>query len=288
MSARVVIASCVLLGANISAQETRIEKGEYLLHAAGCISCHTADEDDAVPLAGGRALETPFGTFYSPNITPDRQTGIGDWTDEDFLNALWDGISPNGKHYYPAFPYTSYTGMTKVDALAIKAYLFSRQPVSRVNRENDLPWYMFTRLAPGAWKLLNFESKRFEPDPGRGDDWNRGAYLVRHLAHCGECHTPRNQFGKLLSDRELAGNPEGPEGEKMPDITPNRDTGIGRWSMDEIDFFLQLGMLPDGDFVGSLMSEVIDDNTGNLTEADRHAIAVYLKSVPASKNAQIK
>jgi mono/diheme cytochrome c family protein len=288
MSARVVIASCVLLGANISAQETRIEKGEYLLHAAGCISCHTADEDDAVPLAGGRALETPFGTFYPPNITPDRQTGIGDWTDEDFLNALWDGISPNGKHYYPAFPYTSYTGMTKVDALAIKAYLFSRQPVSRVNRENDLPWYMFTRLAPGAWKLLNFESKRFEPDPGRGDDWNRGAYLVRHLAHCGECHTPRNQLGKLLSGRELTGNPEGPGGEKMPDITPNRDTGIGRWSVDEIDFFLQLGMLPDGDFVGSLMSEVIDDNTGNLTEADRHAIAVYLKSVPASKNAQQK
>ena len=239
-----------------------------------------------MPLAGGRALETPFGTFYPPNITPDRQTGIGDWTDEDFLNALWDGISPNGKHYYPAFPYTSYTGMTKVDALAIKAYLFSRQPVSRVNRENDLPWYMFTRLAPGAWKLLNFESKRFEPDPGRGDDWNRGAYLVRHLAHCGECHTPRNQLGKLLSGRELTGNPEGPGGKKIPDITPNRDTGIGRWSVDEIDFFLQLGMLPDGDFVGSLMSEVIDDNTGNLTEADRHAIAVYLKSVPASENAQ--
>ena len=286
MWARVVIASCILVAANISAQETRIEKGEYLLHAAGCISCHTADEDDAVPLAGGRALETPFGTFYPPNITPDRQTGIGDWTDEDFLNALWDGISPNGKHYYPAFPYTSYTGMTKVDALAIKAYLFSRQPVSRVNRENDLPWYMFTRLAPGAWKLLNFESKRFEPDPGRGDDWNRGAYLVRHLAHCGECHTPRNQLGKLLSGRELTGNPEGPGGKKIPDITPNRDTGIGRWSVDEIDFFLQLGMLPDGDFVGSLMSEVIDDNTGNLTEADRHAIAVYLKSVPASENAQ--
>ena len=286
MWARVVIASCILVAANISAQETRIEKGEYLLHAAGCISCHTADEDDAVPLAGGRALETPFGTFYPPNITPDRQTGIGDWTDEDFLNALWDGISPNGKHYYPAFPYTSYTGMTKVDALAIKAYLFSRQPVSRVNRENDLPWYMFTRLAPGAWKLLNFESKRFEPDPGRGDDWNRGAYLVRHLAHCGECHTPRNQLGKLLSGRELTGNPEGPGGKKIPDITPNHDTGIGRWSVDEIDFFLQLGMLPDGDFVGSLMSEVIDDNTGNLTEADRHAIAVYLKSVPASENAQ--
>jgi mono/diheme cytochrome c family protein len=286
MWTRAVIASCVLFAAGISAQETGIERGEYLLHAAGCISCHTVDEDDAVPLAGGRALETPFGTFFSPNITRDRQTGIGDWTDEEFLNALWNGVSPTGKHYYPAFPYTSYTGMTKADVLAIKAYLFSREPASRVNRENELPWYMFTRLAPGAWKLMNFESKRFKPDSDKGDDWNRGAYLVRHLAHCGECHTPRNQLGQLLADHELAGNPHGPGDEKVPDITPNRETGIGRWSVDEIEFFLQLGMLPGGDFVGSLMSEVIDDNTGELTAADRHAIAVYIKSVPASETAQ--
>ncbi|MDH3509297.1 MAG: cytochrome c [Gammaproteobacteria bacterium] len=286
MWTRAVTAGCVLFAAAISAQETRIERGEYLLQAAGCISCHTADEDNALPLAGGRALETPFGTFFSPNITPDRRTGIGEWTDEDFLNALWNGLSPTGKHYYPAFPYTSYTGMTKVDALAIKAYLFTREPAYQVNRENELRWYMFTRLAPGAWKLMNFESKRFAPDPDRGDDWNRGAYLVRHLGHCGECHTPRNSLAKLITERELAGNPDGPDGEKMPDITPNRETGIGRWSVDEIELFLQIGMLPDGDFVGSLMSEVIDDNTGNLTAEDRQAIAVYLKSIPASATAQ--
>lgn len=283
MWARAVTAGCFLVAASISAQETAIERGEYLLHAAGCISCHTEDKDDAVPLAGGRALETPFGTFYSPNITPDRETGIGDWTDEDFLNALWNGVSPSGKHYYPAFPYTSYTGMTNIDVLAIKSYLFSQEPVRRVNQENELPWYMFTRLAPGAWKLMNFESHRFVPDPDKGEDWNRGAYLVRHLAHCGECHTPRSKLGKLLTDRELSGNPDGPGGEKIPDITPNRDTGIGGWSMDEIEFLLQLGMLPGGDFAGSEMSEVIDDNTSNLTEADRHAIAVYLKTVAASQ-----
>jgi mono/diheme cytochrome c family protein len=133
---------------------------------------------------------------------------------------------------------------------------------------------------------MNFESKRFAPDPDRSADWNRGAYLVRHLGHCGECHTPRNSLGKLITERELAGNPDGPDGEKMPDITPNRETGIGRWSVDEIELFLQIGMLPDGDFVGSIMSEVIDDNTGNLTAEDRQAIAVYLKSVPASENAK--
>jgi mono/diheme cytochrome c family protein len=281
--ARAFIAGYLLFVATASGQNTSIKRGEYLLHAAGCISCHTEDKNDAVPLAGGRALETPFGTFFSPNITPDRETGIGDWTDENFLSALWNGVSPDGKHYYPAFPYTSYTGMTKVDVLAIKAYLFSLDPVRRSNKENELPWYMFTRLAPGAWKMMNFESKRFEPDPGQNDVWNRGAYLVRHLGHCGECHTPRNNLGKMLTARELAGNTAGPDGEKIPDITPNRESGIGRWSNSEIEFFLQLGMLPGGDFVGSSMSEVIDDNTGNLTDADRAAIATYLNTVAESQ-----
>ena len=282
MSARAVAAGCIFIAAASFAQETPIQRGEYLLHAGGCLSCHTEDKDDAVPLAGGRPLESPFGVFYSPNITPDPETGIGEWTDEDFLNALWDGIGPNDKHYYPAFPYTSYTGMTKSDALAIKTYLFSLEPVRRENRANELPWYMFTRLAPGAWKLMHFDSKRFEPDPDRSDEWNRGAYLVRHLGHCGECHTPRNAIGKLLNDLELTGTSQGPDGEKTPDITPNIETGIGAWSTDEIEFFLQLGMEPGGDFVGGKMSEVIDDNTGKLTDADRHAIAVYLKSLPAS------
>jgi len=259
-----------------------VDRGEYLLHASGCTSCHTAGEDDAIALSGGHALETPFGTFYSPNITPDMETGIGTWTDEDFVKALWHGVGPDGSSYYPAFPYTSYTGMSREDALAIKAYLFSLEPVRRANREHELEWYLFTRLAAWAWQLLNFTSERFAPDPDMDDDWNRGAYLVRHLGHCGECHTPRDGLGKVLEERELSGNPDGPNGKKVPDITTNDKQGIGRWSRSEIEFFLEIGMLPDGDFTGGAMSPVIDDNTGRLTPEDRQAIITYLRSVPAS------
>ena len=257
-------------------------QGEYLLHAGGCTTCHTADEDNAVPLAGGHALETPFGTFYSPNITPDVETGIGAWSDEEFVDALWHGVAPDGSSYYPAFPYTSYTGMSRDDALAIKAYLFSRKPVRRQNREHELEWYLFSRLAAWGWQLINFTPGRFEPDAARDNAWNRGAYLVRHLGHCGECHTPRDSLGKLLPDRELAGNRDGPNGKKVPGINADSATGIGNWSAGEIEFFLEIGMLPDGDFTGGAMSPVIDDNTARLTSEDRQAIAVDLKSVPAT------
>jgi mono/diheme cytochrome c family protein len=267
---------------HVASAASPADRGEYLLHAGGCTSCHTADEDDAVPLAGGHALETPFGTFYSPNITPDVETGIGAWSDEEFVDALWHGVAPDGSSYYPAFPYTSYTGMSRHDALAIKAYLFSLAPVGQENREHELEWYLFSRLAAWAWQLMNFTPARFEPDVERDDAWNRGAYLVRHLGHCGECHTPRDSLGKLLAEEELAGNRNGPNGKKVPDITSNPKTGIGSWSTSEIEFFLELGMLPDGDFTGGAMSPVIDDNTARLTAEDRLAIAVYLQSVPAS------
>ncbi|MFW2406014.1 MAG: c-type cytochrome [Gammaproteobacteria bacterium] len=262
--------------------ESLVERGEYLLHAGGCTSCHTADDDDAVPLAGGHALETPFGIFYSPNITPDVDTGIGAWSDEDFVEALWHGVAPDGSSYYPAFPYTSYTGMSREDALAIKAYLFSLEPVRQDNREHELEWYLFSRLAAWGWQLMNFTPGRFEPKAERDEAWNRGAYLVNHLGHCGECHTPRDSLGKLLVEEELAGNRNGPKGKKVPDITSNPETGIGKWSTSEIEFFLELGMLPDGDFTGGAMSPVIDDNTARLTAEDRYAITVYLQTVPAS------
>ncbi len=266
----------------VSANAADIERGEYLLHAAGCIGCHTADQEDAVPLAGGHALETPFGTFYTPNITPDIETGIGAWSDEDFVTALWHGTAPDGRSYYPAFPYTSYTGMRRQDILDIKAVLFSLDPVRQENREHDLEWYLFTRLAAWGWQLLNFSPVRFTADSEHDDEWNRGAYLVRHLGHCGECHSPRNALGKILVAQELAGKRDGPDGKKVPDITPNRDEGIGRWSISEIEFFLEIGMLPDGDFTGGAMSSVIDDNTGLLTAEDRRAIALYLQSVRPS------
>lgn len=262
-----------------AAQKSPIEQGEYLIYAGGCIDCHTEDEDDAIPLAGGRALESPFGTFYTPNITPDVDTGIGAWSDEDFLNTFWQGLDPDGKHYYPSFPFTSYTGISRDDLLAMKAYLFSLQPVKHLTPEHELKWYISTRLAAGAWKLKNFESGRFVPDPQRSDEWNRGAYLVRHLGHCGECHTPRGSTGALQSDRELAGNRDWPDDEKMPNITPHKDDGIGKWSVGDIEYFLKIGMYPDGDFVGGSMSAVIDNNTSKLTKEDRIAIATYVKSV---------
>jgi mono/diheme cytochrome c family protein len=255
-----------------------VERGRYLTHAGGCISCHTEDTDGAVPLAGGRAMETPFGTFYSPNITPDVETGIGGWSDDDFVNALWEGVSPDGEHYFPSFPYTSYTGASRRDLLAIKAYLFSLEPVVNEAPVHDLAWYMSTRLAAGGWKALHFESRRFEPDPSKDEQWNRGAYLVRHLGHCGECHTARGSTGAFVDDVELAGATLGEE--KVPNITPHRADGIGRWSASDIEYFLDIGMLPDGDFTGSSMVDVIEDNTSKLTREDRLAIAAYLRSLP--------
>lgn len=275
-----IAAAPLILAAAALSEESMQEQGEYLINAGGCVDCHTEDSDEASPLAGGRAIESPFGTFYSPNITPDVETGIGGWSDEEFVNAFWDGTNPEGEHYYPAFPYTSYTGVSREDLLAMKAYLFSLDPVSNATPEHELAWYISTRLAAGAWKLKNFDSQRFEADPGQSDEWNRGAYLVRHLGHCGECHTPRSATGGLQYDRELAGNPDWSDDEKIPNITPHKDDGIGKWSKSDIEYFLEVGMLPDGDFVGSTMGAVVDNNTGKLIRDDRVAIVIYLKSLP--------
>ena len=269
----------LLIALSAPAEDAAIARGEYLINAGGCVDCHTEDIDDAVPLAGGRAIESPFGTFYSPNITPDADTGIGAWSDDDFVNAFWEGEDPNGDHYYPAFPYTSYTGVSREDLLAMKAYLFSLEPVENTAPEHELAWYISTRLAAGAWKMKNFNAGRFVPDPDQSDQLNRGAYLVRHLGHCGECHTPRSGLGALHYDKELAGNPNGPDEEIIPNITPHKKDGIGKWRINDIEYFLQIGMLPDGDFVGSAMSAVIDLNTSKLTKDDRLAIATYLKSI---------
>ena len=277
---RVSTATLLLLTAiPASAEDAAISPGEYLIYAGGCIDCHTADDNDAIPLAGGRAVESPFGTFYSPNITPDVETGIGAWSDEDFIAAFWEGQTPDGDRYYPAFPYISYTGVSRDDLLAMKAYLFSLGPVEQETPEHELAWYISTRLAAGAWKLKNFDAKRFVPDRQQSDQWNRGAYLVRHLGHCGECHTPRSGTAGSLHNLELAGNPEWSEDEAMPNITPHRKNGIGKWSINDIEYFLQTVMLDDGDFVGGAMSAVIDNNTSKLTKDDRLAIATYLKSI---------
>lgn len=276
----------LFLAEPLPAEQSLISRGEYLVDAGGCIDCHTDDRDDARPMAGGRALESPFGIFYVPNITPDKATGIGTWSDDDFVRAMWEGVSPEGDHYYPAFPYDFYTGIRREDLLAMKAFLFSLEPVEQETPEHELTWYVSARLAAWAWKLRYFEPARFVAEEDRSAQWNRGAYLVRHLTHCGACHTPRDGLGALRQDLELAGNIDFPDGETSPNISTHRLDGIGKWSVDDIEYFLDVGMLPDGDFVGGTMSAVIDGSTSKLHREDRLAIATYLKSVPPQASAR--
>jgi len=254
-------------------------RGKYLLAAGGCVACHTDKKNKGRPLAGGRALKTPFGVFFSPNITPDAATGIGRWSDADFVRALRHGVGPDGGHYFPAFPYPSYTAMADNDMLDLKAYLFTLPPVAQSNKRHDLLPPFGWRFLVSLWKALYFTPGPFLPDPAKGDGWNRGAYLVRALGHCGECHTPRDALGGRKRDKELAGTESGPEGGVIPNITPDKETGIGRWTDRDLTGLLELGVLPNADFVGGQMGEVVDDVTSKLTEADRRAIIVYLKSV---------
>ncbi|AHE97042.1 cytochrome C [Thioalkalivibrio paradoxus ARh 1] len=255
-----------------------VRQGEYLLRAAGCVSCHTEKRDDAPFLAGGRPIASPFGTFYGPNITPDSETGIGGWTEADFERALRHGRSPSGRHYYPAFPYTSYTRMRRDDVAALWAYLQTVEPVHQENRQHDLAWYVRARPALAVWKFLHFRAGEFTPDSAASDEWNRGAYLSRALAHCAECHSPRTRTGGLDPDRRYAGARLA-DGDAAPNITPDRETGIGRWRPSHIVRYLDLGMDPDGDFAGGSMGDVIGEGTSHLTVEDRRALAVYLQSL---------
>jgi mono/diheme cytochrome c family protein len=249
--------------------------GEYLFHAAGCLACHTAE--DSEPLAGGRAFDTPFGVFYAPNITPDKETGIGSWSRTDFITALKHGRSPDGDAYYPVFPYPSYRLMSDADAGSLYDFLMSRPRATRRNRAHEPAWWL-NRWVMRAWQWWFLE----EPSPGPSDpQLQRGRYLVDALGHCGECHTPRTLAGTLDPDRYLAGTREGPDGEAVPNITPHRETGIGKWDADDLGYFLESGERPDGDYTGGLMSEVIDNTTARLTAADRAAMVAWLQSVTA-------
>ncbi len=261
-----------------------MRQGEYVIRVAGCAGCHTSEEKGAPPFAGGRRLETPFGVFIGPNITSHPQRGIGGWRLEDLAHALRHGESAQGRHLYPVFPYTSYAGMRDEDIRALKAYLESVQPSDRANRPHELPWYLRYRPLMYLWKLLFHSADAFQPRPDQGAAWNRGAYLVNVLGHCGECHTRRNLFGALDRSRHLAGNPAGPDGEAVPNITPHRDDGIGDWSSGEIREYLRSGLLPDGDVAGGLMAEVIDESTSHLSDEDMDAVVIYLRTVPALEN----
>jgi mono/diheme cytochrome c family protein len=266
------------------AVNTELERrGEYILRAAGCISCHTDNHNGGEPFAGGRALKTPFGTYFSPNITPDKKTGIGLWSDEDFLRAVRKGIRPDGSRYFPVFPYTSYTLMREQDALAIKAYLFSLQPVNKKNRAHDVYPPFGWRWPMRFWQLLFFDEGEFLADQNNDNDWNRGAYLATALAHCGECHTPRNIAGALDRDFWMAGSEDGPEGDAVPNITPSTETGIG-WSISQLSFFLKTGTKPDWESAAGVMGEAVEDGYKYLTDEDLRAIAVYISTLPDIDN----
>jgi mono/diheme cytochrome c family protein len=276
---RLALAGLLLLLWPAPARSDDVERGGYLANAADCVACHTDIERKGAPYAGGRALATPFGTFYSPNITPDPETGIGRWTDAQFLTAMRHGVRPDGANYFPAFPYTSFTGISNDDVKAIKAYLFSLAPVRQPNREHDLSFPYSWRFLLNGWRLLFFQEGPLWPSPARSAEYNRGAYLVIALGHCGECHTPRNWFGAMEQSSFLGGNPDGPDGKRVPNITPDKKTGIGNWSVDDIVKVLTDGQTPNFDEVGYSMAEVVK-STAKLTEADRRAIAVFLKAVP--------
>jgi len=278
--------ACVLITALplcVSAQtdDPLLARGEYLLQISGCSHCHTAE--DGAKLAGGRALETPFGTFYTPNITSHKSEGIGAWSADEFKLALHQGVAPDGSDYYPAFPYTSYTRMSAEDALALHAYILSLPASGQANREHDLAWFLQWRLAAWAWKWLFFSAGEFEERPEQSVRWNRGAYIAEAMGHCSECHTPRNIFGALDTDMAYAGNPEGPDDELVPNITSHEGTGIGDWDHDDLKLFLQFGELPDGEYAAGSMEPVIE-GLGKLTADDREALIVFLRALPPIEN----
>jgi mono/diheme cytochrome c family protein len=281
-----LVASITWLGP-AAAQEApdaaAVERGAYVFNAAGGCSCHTDVKNQGEHLAGGRALTTPFGTFFSPNITPDPETGIGRWSKDDFVHAMREGEAPDGSPYFPAFPYSAFTKMSDTDLGDLWAFLAAQPAVAKPNREHEIDPPFGWRFLMRFWRTLYFEAGPFRPDPARSETENRGAYLAEAMAHCGECHTPRDMLGGLERDLWLAGSADGAEGDATPNITPDKETGIGSWSDDAIERTLATGMLPDGDFVGGAMAEAVE-GFRHLTPADLGAIVAYLRSVPPVRN----
>lgn len=270
----------LLAGDGARAQEDEAARGELLFNIGGCANCHTAKGGPT--LAGGDPIPTPYGTFYGPNITPDPDTGIGGWTTADLARALRQGKSPQGSPYYPAFPYTSYTLLSDADIAALKAYLDGVEPVNQASRPHELRFPYNIRQGLYAWQMLFFEPARFAPETGRGETWNRGAFLVNGPGHCQECHTPRDWAGALDESRAFTGGLIGADDSRVPNITQNPETGIGKWTEDDLVTVLQLGMLPDGDFVGGEMAKVVENATSKLPPEDLQAIITYLESLPAN------
>jgi mono/diheme cytochrome c family protein len=253
-------------------------QGQLIFAAGDCASCHASPgQADRLRLGGGLAQASPFGTFRAPNISPDPVDGIGSWRTIDLANALLRGISPSGNHYYPVFPYPSFAHMNATDVVDLMAYLRTLLPVKGGAPPHEISAIFSIRRFVGFWKLLYFNDTQIEPDPRQDPKWNRGRYLVESVGHCAECHATRDMLGGIETKTRFAGGPD-PEGTGFyPNITPTR---LGHWSEQDIAEMLKTGNTPDHGRVGSSMSDVVT-NTAMLTDADREAIARYVKSLPA-------
>jgi len=264
-------------------QASVVERGEYLARAADCMVCHTASGGKT--FAGGLAFNLPFGTLYSTNITPDKETGIGNYGDQDFLNALHRGVRKDGARLYPAMPYTSYTYITDADGLAIKAYLFSLAPVRATPPANTLGFPFDQRWAMGLWSAVFTSDKRFEPNTAKNPEWNRGAYLAEALAHCGECHTPRNLAFALDNRMKFAGAVTA--GWRAFNISSDKNTGIGGWRDDELISYLSTGHAAGRGTASGPMGEAVDHSFSRMAPEDIRAMVAYLRSVPAAASSDL-
>jgi mono/diheme cytochrome c family protein len=259
---------------------TTLERGRYLVAAGDCAACHTADGGQ--PFAGGRAIPTPFGTIYSTNITPDKETGIGRWSNQEFYKAMHEGVRRDGKRLYPAFPYPSYTKVGVDDVRAIKAYLDALPPVKQQNKPSELPWPLSIREVMAGWNALYFHEGTYRTDPNKSAQWNRGAYLVEGLGHCGACHTPKNVLGAPKKGEGL----EGGYGEHWyaSSLTGDLRDGLGAWSAQDIVDYLKTGSNAKAAAAGP-MAEVVRNSTQYLSDPDLNAMATYLKDLPGPQKA---
>jgi len=267
-----------------AATPEEVNRGKYVFGAAGGCGCHT--EKDRALNSGGRRYDGPFGTVFSTNITPDPKTGIGGWTDTQIIEAIRSGRRPNGERLIPVHPYTVFNGMAEADLKAMVAYLRSLPAVNRPNQPRKITVPLFEAVFLPAW-LAAFSPRETPPPTAPTTGLARGEYLVRAVSHCGECHTPRGLTQAVDNSRFLAGNARGPENSVVPNITPDKSTGIGGWSEEDLVEYLATGIKPDGDVSSGLMEEVIHGTTAgykDMTKADRLAIARYLKSIPPIQN----
>jgi mono/diheme cytochrome c family protein len=262
----------------LGARTPDLANGKEIFYAGGCASCHAVPKQpDQLKLGGGLALPLPFGTFYVSNISSDRKDGIGGWSEAQFVTAMVKGTSPSGEHLFPAFPYTSYQRITFGDLRDLFAFLKTLPAVAGRVRGHDVPFPYNIRRLLGGWKLLFLDGKTFVPDPSQSAEWNRGAYLVNGAGHCAECHSPRDALGAVIAGLRFTGGPSLDGQGGVPNITQFK---LKTWSVADIAGTLENGATPDSDRVGGSMLEVVR-NTSQLSAADRMAIAVYIKSLPA-------